>query len=67
LEVKPLNLDEIRSLIEDCARDYETFGDARIDATFMKIKQCIKSACSFYLRYVNKINLFAIENPRYFE
>jgi len=65
LEVKPLNLEEIKKLIEDCAKDYETFGDAKVDAAFIEIRQCIESACKFYTRYKDRPHLLIHEYPKY--
>jgi len=49
---KPLNLKEIKKLIEECARDYEIFGDARIDATFIDIRDHLKSAVQGLLQEI---------------
>jgi len=51
---EPLNLKEIKKLIEECAKNYEIFGDALIDATFIDIKNHLKSAVQGLLQEINK-------------
>jgi len=53
--MKPLNLDQIKKLIEECAKDYETFGDARVESTFIDIKNSIKSAVQGLLDEISEI------------
>ncbi|MCD6477612.1 MAG: hypothetical protein J7K87_01285 [Candidatus Aenigmarchaeota archaeon] len=57
MENEPLNLEKIKKLIEKCARDYEIFGDALIDATFIDIREHLKSAVHGLLKDVEKIKL----------
>ncbi|HDD57455.1 MAG TPA: hypothetical protein ENF43_02945 [Thermoplasmatales archaeon] len=52
---KSLNLREIKKLIEECARDYEIFGDALVDATFIDIRDHLKSAVQGLLKDIKKI------------
>ena len=58
MKPKPLNFDEIRQIIED---------EISISAVIEKIKQRIKSACEFYLKYKDKPELLLKEYPEYSE
>jgi len=64
---KPLNLKEIKKLIEECARDYEIFGDARIDATFIDIRDHLKSAVQGLLEEIEERMQECREDKKRFE
>jgi len=55
MSYEPLNLKKIKKLIEECARDYEVFGDARIESTFIDIRDHIKSVILGLLEEIKKI------------
>jgi len=59
---EPLNLEEIKDLIEKCG-----YGEIATTLAFKKIKQKLKSACEFYLRYKDKPDLLVKEHPQYKE
>jgi len=52
MSYEPLNLKKIKKLIEECARDYEVFGDARIESTFIDIRDHLKSAVQGLLQEI---------------
>ena len=58
---EPLNLKEIKKLIEECAKNYEIFGDALIDATFIDIRNHLKSAVSGLLKEIENTDLLVLE------
>ena len=55
---EPLNLKEIKKLIEECAKNYEIFGDALIESSFIGIKQRIKSAIDGLLTDIKQIEKY---------
>ena len=54
MESEPLDLKKIKKLIEKCAKNYEIFGDALIDATFIDIRNHLKSAVQGLLQDIER-------------
>lgn len=65
MSYEPLNLKKIKKLIEECARDYEVFGNVRIDATFIDIRDHIKSAVQGLLFDLDDIEYYYFDDDEY--
>ena len=62
---KPLDLEEIKKWVKQDLVVKEGNIDRAIDLTVNKLKQQIKEACEFYLRYKDNPSLLWKENPKY--
>jgi len=63
---KPLDLEEIKWILDELA-DLYNIPEKRILLDFKEIKQRIKEACMFYLKYRNNPFTFFNEFPEKFE
>ena len=69
-ELKPLDLDEFRIWMEKKQEEmYEKNGVIDIDelneAIINEIKECIRTACKFYLKYEDKPELLIHDFPKF--